>query len=277
MARRILIAFGAALSMAVVSGCAETMGSPTSPAAGVAQTDAAADGSTLKVTAPTLQSPIANVRLDNVEPIFRIQNSNARFGATPTLSYRIEVQTMTGVVVATSGLIGAGNGVTAWEIPAEQELDTQYRWRARAELAGRFGPWSAFAQYRTVDYRGLNPRPANGVWPSNGDAVVAYVSAAWPQYLAPVGSLNQRIDNMEFLRDRFIEAGICGGLDFALNLKRGVGPHSHDAIAWRFPNGDVDVVDIALAFDDFRSTMGLHFIIVDGPSGYDGYPNHPGC
>src|SRR5690606_32830586 len=110
MARRILIACGAALSMAVVTGCAETMGSPTSPAAAVAQTDAAADGSTLKVTAPTLQSPINGIRLDNLEPVFRVQNASARYGATPALTYRFEVQTMAGAVVATSGAVPVGNG-----------------------------------------------------------------------------------------------------------------------------------------------------------------------
>jgi hypothetical protein len=253
------------------------MGSPTSPAVAVSQTDAAADGSTLKVTPPTLQSPIAGVRLDNLEPVFRIQNSSARFGATPALSYRIEVQTMAGAVVATSGLLGAGNGVTVWELPTEQELDTRYRWRARAELDGRVGPWSASAEYLTVDYRGLNPRPADGVWPSTGDAVAAYITASWPEYLEEESTLAQRIEHMEFIRDRFIEAGICGGLDFAWNLKRNVGPHSHDAIAWRKPNGFVEVADIASAFDDNTIPMSLHFAIVAGPSGYDTYTNHPGC
>ena len=277
MFRRTTSAFGLALSVAVAYGCAESVTSPTSPVAPTALVDAAADGSTLKVTAPTLQSPIGGVRLDNLEPVFRVQNATARFSDTPALSYRFEVQTMTGTVVGTSGLVAAGSGTTVWEFPTTQELDTRYRWRVRAEYAGKVGPWSGFAEYLTIDYRGLNPRPANGVWPSTGDEVVSYITNAWPEYLEPTGSLNERIEHMEFVRDRFIEAGICGGLDFALNLKRGVGPHSHDAIAWRKPNGFVEVVDIASAFDDNGTTMALHFAIVAGPSGYDPYPNHPGC
>lgn len=266
-----------ALTLAVAYGCADSMGTPTSPAVAASQTDAAADGSTLKVTAPTLQSPVNGVRLENLEPLFRVQNASARYGSTPALAYRFEVQTMAGVVVGTSGAIAAGNGTTSWEFPTEQTLNTRYRWRARAEFAGKVGPWSSFGEYLTVDYRGLNPRPADGKWPSTGEAVAAYIASTWSEYLEPESTLAQRIEHMEFVRDRFIEAGICGGLDFALNLKRGIGPHSHDAIAWRKPNGFVEVVDIASAFDDITIHIGIHFAIVSGPSGYDPYPNHPGC
>ncbi len=251
------------------------MSSPTLvPTSGV---DAAADGSTLKVSAPTLQSPIGGVRLDNLEPVFRIQNSSARFASTPALSYRFEVQTMAGAVVATSGLVAAGSGTTMWELPFEQTLNTRYKWRARAEFGGKTGPWSAFSEYVTVDYRGLNPRPADGRWPSTGEAVAAYIMRSWPNYLEGETSLAHRIESMEFLRDRFIEAGICGGLDFAWNNKRGIGPLSHDAIAWRKPNGVIEVVDIASGFDDWANDLFLHFIIVAGPQGYTPYPNHPGC
>lgn len=82
----------------------------------------------------------------------------------------------------------------------------------------------------------------------------------------------QRTRNMEFLRDRMIEVARCGGLDVAWNKKRGVGPHSHDAIAWR-TRGRVEVVDIALAFKDPSKPLRLHWNITSGPSGYDRYRN----
>jgi hypothetical protein len=277
MARRITTAFGMALTLAVAYGCADSMGTPTSPAVAASQTDASADGSTLKVSAPTLQSPINGIRLDNLEPVFRIQNASARFGATPAVSYRFEVQTMAGVVVGTSGAVAAGNGTTSWEFPTEQTLDTRYRWRVRAEFGGRVGPWSGFGEYITIDYRGLNPRPAGGAWPNNPDDLIAYMDKHWSHYMEPTALTATRIEHMEFLRDRMIEAGRCGGLDITWNLKRGVGPHSHDAIAWRKPNGFVEVVDIASAFDDKTIPLRLHWQIVVGPSGYDPYTNHPGC
>ena len=77
------------------------------------------------------------------------------------------------------------------------------------------------------------PRPTNGVWPSSGPAIVDYVGRAFPQYLVVTATDDERIANMEFLRDRIIETGVCGGLLLARNLKRGIGPHSIDALAWR--------------------------------------------
>ena len=143
-------------------------------------------------------------------------------------------------------------------------------------MGAHFGPWSNYAEFITIDYRGLVPRPANGDWPSNGPAVVSYVAASFPDRLRPTANLNDRIHNMEFMRDRIIETAICGGMDVTWNLKRGIGPHSHDAVAWR-TGGRVAVMDIASGFDDFRASLSLHWIEVVGPSGYDPYPNHPGC
>ena len=83
-------------------------------------------------------------------------------------------------------------------------------------------------------------------------------------------SESQRISNMEFLRDRVIEAGRCGGMDLAWNLKRGVGPHSIDAIAWR-TGGRVEVVDLGAAYDDTSRPLVTQWVIVAGPPGYDPY------
>jgi hypothetical protein len=241
--------------------------------------EALAPGVSLKSTAPTLVAPAVGIRTDTLTPEFVAGPAAALYLENgPAFEYRIEVQTPTGQLVATSPkLLAGGDGQIRWMLPSSLVLDSPYQWRARAELGERPGPWSGFSSFLSLDYRGLNPRPADGVWPSSGPAVIAYISDAFPEYLVPTGSLGARIEHMEFLRDRIIEAGICGGLDFAFNLKRGVGPHSHDAIAWRKPNGFVEVVDIASAFDDHHSTMLLHWAIVAGPSGYDAMRNHPGC
>jgi hypothetical protein len=69
---------------------------------------------------------------------------------------------------------------------------------------------------------------------------------------------------MEFLRDRVIEVGLCGGMDLGWNLKRGNGPRSIDAIAWRTP-GAVEVVDIGIAFDEASQPLALQWAIVAGP------------
>jgi len=270
-----LTAAGLAALFAIATACSSGNTAPTSPSAAVGGNgEAAADGSTLKATAPSLQSPTGGGRINTTEPLFVVRKAEGKFVAA-SFQYRIEVSSPSGNVVYTSALLNASGDQLSHEIPFDLALDTPYRWRARAEKGGRMGPWSGYAEFRTIDYRGLVPRPADGRWPSNGPAVVDYVANAFPEYLLPT-SLGHRIENMEFLRDRIIETAICGGMDVTWNLKRGVGPHSHDAVAWRDGNR-VRVIDIASAFDDAGSHLGLHWAEVAGPSGYDPYPNHPGC
>jgi hypothetical protein len=104
----------------------------------------------------------------------------------------------------------------------------------------------------------------------SGEEVVARVMARYPDRLAAGVSHDERVANMEFLRDRVIEEGRCGGLKLAWNLKRGVGPRSIDAITWRRGEDSIlEVVDIALGYDDTGSALRLHWIIVDGPAGWD--------
>ena len=277
MAKRMLYSTATALMLAVAAACSQPA-NPISPTAAPTGTDAAADGSTLKVTAPALVFPVGGLRTDTLEPVFRIGSSSARFGNSPTLEYRIEVYNTAGQLIRNSPKLTPGaNGQSSWEFPDLLTLDTRYRWRARAEMGNRFGPWSANAEFLSLDYRGIVPRPPDGKWPSDPEVMIAYIMDSFPERLVTTEHLPERIENMEFLRDRIIEAGRCGGLDLAWNLKRGIGPHSHDAIAWRTPSGDDEVVDIASAFDDENIPLQLHWAIVSGPPGYDPYPNHPGC
>ena len=130
---------------------------------------------------------------------------------------------------------------------------------------------SATATDPTSPAPGGQPRQ----YPSTGEELVAYVSQQHPDRLAAHVDLGERVRNMEFLRDEVIRIGMCGGMDLARNLKRGVGPHSIDAIAWRH-DGSLDVVDIAAAYDDTGAELRLHWLVVDGPAGYDPIPR-PDC
>lgn len=265
----------ATLFGAAMMSCTESA-APVSPSAAGGTLGAGPDGITLKVTPPTPVSPTGGIRTDTLEPEFVLTDAEGLF-ADPVLEHRIELYTAGGTFVLNSPKL-APNGTpeTRWEVPDNLELDTAYRWRARAEIGADYGPWSDFADFITLDYRGLVPRPPDGNWPSNGPAVVAYIAASFPDYLERT-SEPERVENMIFLRDRIIEAGVCGGLDLARNLKRGTGPHSIDALAWRTPAGNVEVVDLASAYDDASQVLRLHWFIVDGPPGYDPLPDHPGC
>lgn len=120
------------------------------------------------------------------------------------------------------------------------------------------------------------PETPKTQYPSDGPTLVAFVASRFPDRLKAGVSHEERVANMEFLRDEVIAAGICGGMDLARNLKRGRGPHSVDAIAWRREDGWVDVVDIASAYDDTGRELRLHWIVVEGPPGWDPVPQ-PAC
>ena len=117
------------------------------------------------------------------------------------------------------------------------------------------------------------PPPPAIQYPGSGPEVVTWVAARYPDRLAGGISYEQRVANMEFLRDKIIEVGRCGGMNLSWNLKRGVGPRSIDAIDWRHGEQDInDVVDLASDYDNTSRQLELHWIVVDGPAGWDPYP-----
>src|SRR5688572_12113839 len=118
MARRGFSTTGMVLCVAAAFGCSGQTSAPLSPTGTSPNTEAAADGSTLKVSAPQLVSPIGGGRLDTTSPQFVVNNSTARFTSNPTLRYEIEVQTTTGQTVSKASVSGGTAGQTRWTIPA---------------------------------------------------------------------------------------------------------------------------------------------------------------
>ena len=96
------------------------------------------------------------------------------------------------------------------------------------------------------------PTPS-GSWPSTGDQLIAWTQSHYPEYLKPSSN---RVANMIFLRDRMIEAGICGGMRLGWNLKRGGPEVSVDYITWNGGGGWVGV-DIAHDYDNQSITLQL--------------------
>jgi hypothetical protein len=77
---------------------------------------------------------------------------------------------------------------------------------------------------------------------------VACVESRYPEYLVAGVSVSRRKANMEFLRDRIIETGICGGMNLAWNMKRGGPEKSVDFLAWHDGRQRIGV-DIGRAYD----------------------------
>jgi hypothetical protein len=81
---------------------------------------------------------------------------------------------------------------------------------------------------------------------------------------------------MEFLRNRIIEAGICGGLDLGWNLKRGGPEISVDFIAER-RGGLTYGYDIARDYENTRTKLQLAWQN-DGPNSVQKpYSPRPSC
>ena len=132
--------------IAVAMACGKQPAAPASPSA-VAATgaNAAADGSTLKATAPTLQSPIKGIKLDPGTTLtLVVGNATAKYAASTPLSYRFQIFNAGGTKVYESPLVaGGGSGTTSHVVTSVLDGDQTYSWQARVEYSGAFGPWSA--------------------------------------------------------------------------------------------------------------------------------------
>lgn len=127
------------------SNSSETPVSPTAATPGVGE--AAADGSTLKASAPTAVSPVNNAQPDSLALV--ATKSTALFGDTVPFSYQFQILSGS-TTVCDSGVIGGGSGAQVSWLPANCSLtvDAPYTWQARAVYQAAVGPWSAPATFR---------------------------------------------------------------------------------------------------------------------------------
>lgn len=233
------------------------------------------------LSVPGLASPVNNERVSSRTPTLTVRNST-RNSAVGDVRYQFQVAKDAAFTsLSATGDVGEGGGQTQYGVDVALDTNLTYYWRARATDGETTTSWSGAQTFRTplATTPGPGPTPPPGTPGScasnNGETIVRCIENKYPQYLAAGVSHNQRVANMEFLRDHVIESGICGGMDLAWNLKRGTGPRSIDAIAWRV-NGRVEVVDIGTAYDDTGSVLRLAWGIVEGPAGYESYPR-PNC
>jgi hypothetical protein len=150
-----LYGLAAVMSVAVACGGGSKT-SPVSPSAAMdSATDAAADGSTWKVSAPTPSSPTSGSTLDNLTPNLVISNATSKYVAQTISTYRFVVLNPAGTTVYDSGLVGTGASLTGHRVPASTlKAETTYTWKARGETnSTTYGPWSTAFTFTT-------PKPA---------------------------------------------------------------------------------------------------------------------
>jgi hypothetical protein len=186
--KKLFLLFGIVAVTAAAVACGENAAAPASPtpAATSGTSAAAADGSTLKATAPAPQQPANGSTADSITPNLVIANSTLVYlGDVEMVSkfkYLFEVSTSSGAIVH-SALTGSGAALTGSRVPANLlQPDTSYRWRARAEYNGAYGPWSAYWTFKTPKSGGGLPSYQNAteLWDNltDGRTIGALVGGA---------------------------------------------------------------------------------------------------
>ena len=150
MQQKVVFCVAAALA-ALAMACGGSGSNPTSPSSsGVSPTadgsNAAADGSTLKVSAPTLSSPIGGVRLEDSRATLVFRAAIPTYVQSLNVIYHAQVMNAAGAVV--QDLIVGGLSLTT---TVDFDVDAIYRWRVRAEIQDTFGPWSTTETFRSLD------------------------------------------------------------------------------------------------------------------------------
>lgn len=148
MKRRLLVS-SVVCALALAVGCTRQSGSPSEPTSGGRlSAEAAPDGSTLKATAPTPQSPVNGQKPPQGVPVTLIVgNATTPFTPGVPLSYRFEIYNAAGAKVYTSAAVVSGPTTTSHQVTAGLDGDQTYTWQARAEYIGTFGPFSTRASF----------------------------------------------------------------------------------------------------------------------------------
>ncbi|MEZ5291026.1 MAG: hypothetical protein R2745_08095 [Vicinamibacterales bacterium] len=129
-----------------MTACTGTAAGPTAPSAAAAgSTAAGADGSTLKVGAPRLVGPAIGASV-TATPVLLVEPATGRFTSLIVTSARYQVsESATFASITDEGVAAApaGGSFIAYTVQRAQRSGVKIYWRARVELDGAFGPWSA--------------------------------------------------------------------------------------------------------------------------------------
>jgi hypothetical protein len=219
-----------------VAACTTTPQSVTAPSASIGGSTAdAADGTTLKVTAPTPVSPADGERANDVHPTLVWLNANGRYGNIG-VAYDIELSTPVEVVYRRT--VGESPDIGAHVVELGLTNDTVYSWRIRAHVGNpeTLGPWSSWVSFlspaRPVASTGggggsvplggcaapiSQPGTRISVRPNDSDiprAVASQFAAAFQHSCQPEGG------SWEFM-DRTVDALRARNGRYGYNAKRG--------------------------------------------------------
>jgi hypothetical protein len=219
------------------------------------------------IQAPVPRSPTGGTTVSTNPPTLVFANS-VRTGPAGAITYTVQVsknETFTSVVFQEQA--GEQSGETRVTPPSLEDSMTFF-WRVRASNGTVTSDWSRTATFVTPADAPAPPPGGGGggggggnggsCASSNGDYIVDCIAKKYPSYLRAGVSSSTRRSNMEFLRDRIIEAALCGGLDVGWNLKRGGPDISIDFVTER-QNGRAVGHDIARDYENTSRTLELYW------------------
>jgi hypothetical protein len=218
-----------------------------------------------RIDPPVPASPIGGVQISSTRPQF-VARAGGRSGPVGGVAYTFEIsrnESFTAMVAVVT--IPETPVETRFTLAQELAYSTRFFWRVRAYDPQTASNWSNTQSFVTPVQPPTAPPPTEPPpgpgptgWPKNGPELVVYTEKKYPERLRAGVSLSERQTNMAFLRDRMIEAGICGGMELAWNLKRGGPDRSIDYLTWK-KNGTWVGVDIGLAYDDTSIPLRLQW------------------
>ena len=144
MSRNLVAFTGVTVLLGLTLACTSNSSTPLTPITAITggTLGTASDGSTLKVTAPTPQSPVGGVKPQTGPATLVVSSSTAPFTATPAVQYRFQVFNSANVMVE-----NAVSNSTSHAVDADLTVNLAYQWQARAEYQGSVGPWSSRASF----------------------------------------------------------------------------------------------------------------------------------
>ena len=134
MQYKTLVVCASAAALAAALACSKNPETPVAPSSsqpGVA--DAAADGSTLKVSAPTPQSPVNEQQPDSL--VLTAGKSTATYGSETPLSYEFEIKNSGNTTVCGPTVVGGGSGSTVSWTPTLHAASSISRTRGACRAA----------------------------------------------------------------------------------------------------------------------------------------------
>ena len=232
------------------------------------------------IKAPGLMSPVGGRQASSVDPVLTFRNA-ATSGPVGAISYRIELALDSGfarLLKATTTREDSGS-TTSFRVNVNLPEGRRIFWRVRAFDSKNQGPWSGARSFTSsvTNDPGSGPSPPVGSCAStNPKFIIDCVARKYPSRLKAGVSLSTRKTNMGFLRDRIIEAGLCGGTEMGWNMKRG-GPEKSIDYMVHVKGGDPWGVDIAIDYDNTSKPIRLVWNVDKITPHYRPYSNSYSC